>query len=77
MTDTDNVVKGPFPQKDKTVTQSILDAASGMGLEQVIVLGWTKTGEVYFATTTHEVAEILYLLCKVKHEVLKADDGEV
>lgn len=73
---TDNVIAGPFPTKDKTTAQTILDAANGMGLQETLVLGWTSDNEIYFATTTTEVAEILHLLEKVKFEILKSDDGE-
>lgn len=73
---TDNVITGPFKQTEKTHAQTILDAANGMGLQETLVLGWTADNEIYFATTTTEVSEILHLLEKVKFEILKTDDGE-
>lgn len=72
----DNVIEGPFKRAERSVSQTILDAANGMGLQETLVLGWTSDNEIYFATTTTEVANILHLLEKVKFEILKADDGE-
>lgn len=76
MTEHENVIKGPFPHKERSAAQSVLDAASSIGLMETIVIGLTANNDVYLAATNADPRDLLYLLEKVRFQILKSDDGE-
>ena len=48
----------------------VLDAAKAEGLKQVVVLGTTEKGEVYFASSTGSRERIVFLLRTGEFEIL-------
>lgn len=71
-----NIVDNVFPKKERTPVQAILDAARNQDLIEVVVIGWAKSDEVYFASTTDDPSLMLYFCEKVKFQILSADQGE-
>jgi len=66
----DNVV---FLDVDTTLAippERVLDGALKADLEEVIVLGWTKDGQMYAAGSTGDIADTLLLLELFKKELL-------
>jgi hypothetical protein len=53
----------------------ILDGAKGE-LESVIVIGYTKDGEEYFAASVADGAEVLWMLERNKLKLLSVPDEE-
>lgn len=43
-------------------------------LEHVLLLGWTKDGQFYFASTFAGAPENLYLMERARHELMKMVD---
>lgn len=71
-----NVVDGVFPKKERTPVEAILDAARAQNLIEVVVIGWCKSDQVYFSSTTDDPSLMLYFCEKVKFQILSADQGE-
>jgi hypothetical protein len=51
----------------------ILQDAIDRGMQDVIVVGYTKSGEFYAASNTADGAEVVYLLELLKHKLLSGD----
>jgi hypothetical protein len=49
----------------------VLDGAKTEELQTVFVVGWCKTGESYFASSTGDCAELLLLLELAKKSVME------
>ena len=43
-------------------------------MEHVVVMGWDKDGELYFASTFADGGEVMWLLEKCKAALLRADE---
>ncbi len=65
---TDNVVNLPCVTTHNLPPRRVIDAAGNADLEGVVVLGWGKDGEPYFASSIADGGSILLLweLCKKK-----------
>ena len=50
----------------------MLEAASGQGLDSVIVIGWDKDGDLFFSSSMSDGPEALWLLEKAKAALLAA-----
>jgi hypothetical protein len=50
----------------------VLEAAKGE-LEGAVVMGYTKEGEIYFASTYADGGEVLWLLEQCKKQLLEVD----
>lgn len=70
MTD-DNVVEFPGETLLDIPPQSILEGAKEESLEQVLVVGVTKDGSSYFASSTADLYQVLWLLENAKMDVLE------
>ena len=56
--------------------QRILDAAKKEELEGVVILGYTKDGDIYFASSYANVPEVNWLIDKCKDTLLSIDVEE-
>jgi hypothetical protein len=73
MTDeADNVTTFPGVSRVTTPVPKILAAAAGARLEDVVVIGWRQDGEMYFASSQSNGAEVLWLLRQAEHELIGA-----
>lgn len=52
----------------------VLEACPEYGLTDVVILGFDKDGEFYFASSLAGTGDILYLFEKARHELLKMED---
>jgi hypothetical protein len=74
---TSNVIN--FPEKDfvykgKIDPQGVLDGITQNDLETIIVLGWTKEGDEYFASNTPNGMEVVWLMERLKLKILESVD---
>ena len=61
-----------FPAKEKVDANHILNDAMDK-LEDAIVLGLTKEGEVYFSICAQDSEQVIYLLRLLEHLVIAQD----
>jgi len=54
---------------------AVLDGAKGC-LEGVVVIGYTKDGEEYFASTYADGGEVLWLIERCKRALLNTEDED-
>ena len=52
----------------------VLEAAKGE-LEGAVIMGYTKDGDLYFASTYADGGEVLWLLENCKKKLLETDDA--
>lgn len=64
-----DVVNGKFTAR-KLAPSKVLEGAVLADLEDVMVIGWSKKGELYLAVSTSSRAELLYMLEKAKGVIL-------
>lgn len=50
--------------------ERVLRRAGEADLETAVIVGWTKDGEFYFASTHSDGGEVIYLLERAKLELL-------
>jgi len=68
----DNVTKFTGETRLKTPVPKILASAAGARLQDVVVIGWREDGEMYFASSSADGAEVLWLLRQAEHELIAA-----
>jgi hypothetical protein len=54
--------------------ERILDQAQKAGLTEVVVLGYDKDGEEYFSSSIADGAEVIWLLERLKLQLLRLAD---
>jgi hypothetical protein len=54
--------------------ESIIQKASEAGLTDVVILGYDKDGEEWFASSVADGAEVLWLLERLKLQLLRIAD---
>ena len=69
----DNVVVADIPTTLDLPTERILQAAIDANLDRVLVLGFTKEGDMYAAASFADAAVMVYLMERFKHELLAGD----
>jgi hypothetical protein len=69
---TDNVTDFPGVSRITTPVPKILATAAGAKLQDVVVVGWRENGEMYFASSNANGAEVLWLLRQAEHELIGA-----
>ena len=52
--------------------ERILERAARADLESVVVIGWTKEGDYYFASSHADGADVLWLIEVTKKKLLSA-----
>ncbi len=67
-----DVVDFPGETRLTTPVPKILAAAAGARLQDVVVVGWRENGEMYFASSQSNGAEVLWLLRQAEHELIAA-----
>jgi hypothetical protein len=68
----DNVTEFPGETRLRTPVPKVLAMAAGAGLEDCVVVGWCENGEMYFASSQSNGAEVLWLLRQAEHELMQA-----
>ena len=68
----DNVTDFPGETRLRTPVPKILAIAAGAGLEDVIVVGWRESCEMYFASSQADGAQVLWLLRQAEHELISS-----
>lgn len=68
------VIHAGFVTTLDTSPDRALEGAHEYGLESVVIVGFKPDGEFYFASSQSNSAEVIYLLEKAKHELLKMED---
>lgn len=53
----------------------VLESAKGMDLEGVVLLGYRKNGDQYFASTYADGGEVIWLLEMCKKQLLEIGEG--
>ncbi|OQW71703.1 MAG: hypothetical protein BVN33_14825 [Proteobacteria bacterium ST_bin13] len=66
-----NVIDMPNAKPAHPINQ-ILASAAGAKLQDVVVIGWRENGEIYFASSQDDGAEVNWLLDMAKAELLAA-----
>jgi hypothetical protein len=54
--------------------EQVLDAAREAGLESAVIIGFTKEGEEYFASSLADGADVLWLIERAKLKLLRIPD---
>lgn len=67
----DNVVDLPVITKLNRLPERVLNAALESDLEDVVIIGYDKDGEFYFASSVADGAEANWLLDLAKKELLE------
>lgn len=75
----DNIIKFPKDFKptltyEDIPTRNILLGADNSDLEEVVVIGFDKDGELYFASSKADGGTVLWLLEKAKQLLLNVQD---
>lgn len=70
---TDNVVNLPVRTKLDLPPERVLDAAKDADLDGCFVIGRTKDGDLYFASSIADGGDILWLWEKAKPLLMEAD----
>ncbi len=70
----DNVVVLPVITSLDVLPERVLSKAQEADLDAVVVIGWSKDGDVYFASSYADSAQVIYLLERAKHDLLKMED---
>ena len=65
-----NVVELDKPTRVHTPVNTILAKAAGLGLTDVVVMGWKPNGELYFASSDPDGANALWLIKKAEHTLV-------
>lgn len=68
-----NVVILPCTTKLDLSPERVLDAAKDQ-LETVVILGWDKDGKEYFASSCSDGADVVWLLERLKLQLLRTVD---
>lgn len=63
----DNVIRFPGASTVDIPAESILKDAIEAGLTDVVVMGWTKDGDEYFAGTTSDARTVQFLANRLIH----------
>lgn len=67
----DNVILFPGSTTNELPPDRILKAAIDEKVSLVVILGYTPEGKEYFASSTGDKQEIVWLLERLKYELLK------
>ena len=71
-----NVVKFPGLAKLDIPVKDILKDAKKEDLDEVVVIGYTKSGDEYFSSSTADGADVLWLLERCKHLLVTSQERD-
>ena len=66
-----NVINLPCITRLNLPPERILEAAGNADLESVVVMGWAKDGEAYFASSLADGGNVMWLMELCKQRLLK------
>jgi len=72
-----NVVYWPHPTRIELPAERVLEGAKAHDLKTAVVMGWTQEGDVYFASTTSDGGDVMWLMEWAKKALLDAIDDEM
>lgn len=70
----DNVVILPVITTLDVPVERILNKAQEADLDAALVIGWKKDGGFFFASSYADSAQVIYLLRRGEHDLLKMED---
>lgn len=73
---TDNVVNFPGITKLNLPPERILEQAGSADLDGVVVIGWTKDGKFYAASSYADGGDVMFLCEMVKHRLIQIVNEE-
>jgi hypothetical protein len=65
-----DVVDFPGITKLRTPINTILATAAGAKLQDIVIVGWREDGDMYFASSDPDGAQVLWLLRQAEHELI-------
>jgi hypothetical protein len=68
------VVAGHFITTENSSPDRALESAAEYGLDQVVIVGFDKDGEFFFASSQADSGEVLYFLKRARWELMKMED---
>jgi hypothetical protein len=68
-----NIVPFTGPTRHNTETKSVLESALAIELEECVVIGVDKTGELYFASSMADGGSVLWWMAKAKKALLEIE----
>ena len=60
-----------------TSPDSVIDAASSAGLTEVVIVGFTEAGELYFASSKADAGDVIWHLEMAKFRLLQVCEGDM
>lgn len=69
------VIYAPIVTSHKTSPDRALETTHEYGLSSVVIVGYKDDGDFYFESSESDSAEVIYLLEKAKHELMKIEDA--
>jgi hypothetical protein len=69
-----DVVQGKFITTEDRSPAQVLESTASADLESVVIVGFDKDGDMFFASSAANSAEVIYLLESAKHELFKMED---
>lgn len=71
MSDDDNVTYLNQPTRLKIPVERVIKRASEAEMQDVIIIGWDKDGELYFASSEPDGGTVLWLIELAKKKLLE------
>lgn len=68
------VVRGGFITSQNSRPDGVLEGAAEYGLTEVVIVGFDKDGDFYFASSQANSGDVIYLLERAKYNLLKTED---
>lgn len=65
----------PFPSRVGNDPDKVLQAVTGQGMEDVVVVGW-RDGKAKVYSSTSDAERVIFMLEMAKHEFLKIIDEQ-
>lgn len=72
-----DVVNFPGATRLDLPAERILKAALDHDIDKVVVLGWTKDGEEYFASSIADGADVVWLMERLKLQLLLVSPDDI
>lgn len=67
------VVMIPVITSERIDSDTLLEIAKGE-LESVVILGYDKKGQRYYASSSADAAEVIHLMERTKHDIFAMED---
>lgn len=70
----DNIIRFPGNTLCDLDVNQVLDGAKDSDIDELIIIGRQKNGEYYFASTTSDACQMLWMCKKLEQELLGFDN---